>query len=183
MNMWFIGCTHFEHRNIIELAGRPHADIRSMNYDLVSKWNRTVKPCDIVFHLGDFSFGNATQMREMLGILLGKKILIRGNHDRGIQAMTNAGFQAVLENATIQTPWGSIFLQHRPLYSLDDAPMGVVAVVHAHIHRGHKEDLERADECTKVPNFCVNVSSEVVNYMPISLSWIHRQLLDKKITP
>lgn len=179
MTMWFIGCTHFDHRTIIELTDRPYADVWNMNHDMTERWNRTVQPDDVVFHLGDFSFGNAIQMRETLRCLTGKKILIRGNHDRGAQGMMNVGFQAVLENASVRTPFGELFLSHRPVYDIAESPLHTVAVVHAHIHRGKPEDLERAEEAKTIPKFCVNVSAEAVHYTPVSLKWIHRKIWEQ----
>jgi calcineurin-like phosphoesterase family protein len=56
MAIFFTGCTHFGHANIIKLAQRPFASIEEMNEVLVERWNSTVGSDDTVYHLGDFSW-------------------------------------------------------------------------------------------------------------------------------
>jgi calcineurin-like phosphoesterase family protein len=52
-----------------------------MHQDIIKKWNATVKSKDVVFILGDVSFGKFEETKEIISKLNGKKILIRGNHD------------------------------------------------------------------------------------------------------
>lgn len=44
--------THYSHARISELAGRPFATVEEMNAELVDRWNDTVRPDDVVLHLG-----------------------------------------------------------------------------------------------------------------------------------
>ena len=53
-----------------------------MNNALVSNWNKVVAPNDIVFHLGDFCFGDRKTWKSFCSKLNGTKYLIQGNHDR-----------------------------------------------------------------------------------------------------
>ena len=75
------GCTHFGHANIIRLAERPLADVAEMDAVLLERWNETVTPNDVVWHLGDFAFRAAEKPEAILGRLNGRIELIQGNHD------------------------------------------------------------------------------------------------------
>lgn len=58
-NTWFIGDTHFYHKNIIDYENRPFKSVEDMNKGLIDTWNSRVKKLDRVFVLGDFCFGEA----------------------------------------------------------------------------------------------------------------------------
>jgi calcineurin-like phosphoesterase family protein len=53
-----------------------------MDEALVENWNLMIKPKDIVYHLGDFCFRGGHDARFYTDKLNGKKILIKGNHDK-----------------------------------------------------------------------------------------------------
>lgn len=50
-----------------------------MNDTMIEKWNAKVKNDDIVYHLGDFGFGD---IRPIIKKLNGKIVLIVGSHDK-----------------------------------------------------------------------------------------------------
>lgn len=52
-----------------------------MNEALIANWNKTVKPTDTVYVLGDFIMGVAEKTQDILDRLNGNIKLIRGNHD------------------------------------------------------------------------------------------------------
>lgn len=53
-----------------------------MNYQMVKRWNETVKPQDTIYHLGDFGFSRPEQNNRIAAQLNGQKFIILGNHDR-----------------------------------------------------------------------------------------------------
>lgn len=77
----YIADTHFGHEAIIGLCGRPFNSIREMDDFMVDSWNSVVRDTDIVYHLGDFSFGGAAHAKAIFRRLNGRKILVLGNHD------------------------------------------------------------------------------------------------------
>lgn len=81
-NIWFTSDTHFSHGNIIKSCNRPFSSIEEMNQTMIENWNKLIKPQDEVFHLGDFSYGDASSIESVLKKLNGKINLILGNHDR-----------------------------------------------------------------------------------------------------
>ena len=78
----FTADTHFYHANIIKYCKRPYDTVDEMNEALIDNWNSVVGVKDTVYHLGDFSWGNAEVIKTILDKLNGKrKYFIPGNHD------------------------------------------------------------------------------------------------------
>ena len=74
---------HFHHKSIITFCPktRPFIDVDHMNSEMIRMWNEIVSPDDLVYILGDIAFCNGNRAAEILNSLLGRKILIKGNHD------------------------------------------------------------------------------------------------------
>jgi len=56
-SVYFIGDTHFDHKNIIKYCHRPFSNVAEMNETIKKNWNNTVGDNDIVYFLGDWTFG------------------------------------------------------------------------------------------------------------------------------
>lgn len=78
---FFTGDTHFGHQKMLE--NRPFSNTDEMDYYLIDAWNSVVRPDDIVWHLGDFSYHSADRTASIFSHLRGRKRLILGNHDIG----------------------------------------------------------------------------------------------------
>lgn len=78
MSIWVTSDTHFGHENIIKYTKRPFSTVEEMDETIIKNWNEVVKPRDIVWHLGDFSWRSAGYYRRRLN---GDINLILGNHD------------------------------------------------------------------------------------------------------
>lgn len=83
-NVYFSSDWHAHHRKIQQFC--PKTRIQDVSVDemterLVEQHNKHVKPGDLFFHLGDFSFGSAEQTRNILNRMNGVKKFIAGNHD------------------------------------------------------------------------------------------------------
>jgi len=72
-----------------------------MNEEMIRRWNARVHKRDTVYVIGDFSFGGKEATKAVLQRLNGKKILIKGNHDKPAHWMIEAGFDEVHENIYI----------------------------------------------------------------------------------
>ena len=79
MNTWFTADTHFGHANIIKYCNRPFANSVEMDKAIIANWNRRVGKNDLIYHAGDFCFGNFDFYFNQLN---GLKVFIKGNHDR-----------------------------------------------------------------------------------------------------
>lgn len=96
-NIWFTSDTHFGHKNIVkgtsewDLTGthqrtRDFATLEEHNYNLVKSINAVVKSEDILYHLGDWSFGGHSNIKTFRDQLACQEIhLIFGNHDQHIE--------------------------------------------------------------------------------------------------
>lgn len=112
---YFTSDEHYGHRNIIEYAGRPFKSVEEMDAALVFNHNRVVRPCDTVYHLGDFCWSD-TRVGNYLAQLNGTHVLIPGNHDKCFPThkkwgssgakYVKAGFANVVQGA----PWGHLVL-------------------------------------------------------------------------
>lgn len=128
--IFFTSDQHYWHANVIRYCGRPHATTEQMNEDLVAKWNSVVTIHDTVFNLGDFSL--AFRPVEIYPQrLLGRKILVPGNHDfchsyhkksrskenqeKWLQKYRDNGFIVLPEQTTLDIPGVANFnLCHHP---------------------------------------------------------------------
>lgn len=87
--IYFTSDLHINHTNIINYCDRPFKNVDDMNKYIITHWNNTVQQNDTVYILGDMFFHHKATTKQyvtnILQTLNGKKILIRGNHDRDIQ--------------------------------------------------------------------------------------------------
>ncbi|MCA9534063.1 MAG: metallophosphoesterase family protein [Polyangiales bacterium] len=133
MNTFFTSDTHFGHKRICELAGRPFANVKAMDEALVRNWNATVGADDQVFHLGDFSFHGADATRALLARLNGHVRLVTGNHDRHMSAHTLGLFERVDALTTVKIGERKVVLCHFPIESWDGMHKGALHF-HGHSH-------------------------------------------------
>jgi calcineurin-like phosphoesterase family protein len=92
MNTWFTSDTHYFHTNIAgpkvsswKNGYRNFNSVHEMNDTLIKNINDCVKEDDILYHLGDWSFGGPHNIYYFRKSLICKNIhLILGNHDQYI---------------------------------------------------------------------------------------------------
>lgn len=126
---------HFGHANIIRHCGRPFQSVGEMDEVLVFNWNRSVKPQDTVYILGDLFFRNSVSTEDYLQRLNGKKHLIVGNHDKDWMKKTDLlkYFASVEKFAEISDGAHKITLCHYPMMTWNDVAKGGY-MIHGHIH-------------------------------------------------
>lgn len=92
--IWFTSDTHYAHKNICrgvsEWTGedrtRDFETLEEMNYQIVKSINDHVKQDDILYHLGDWSFGGIENIWNFRKQIICEEIhLIFGNHDQHIK--------------------------------------------------------------------------------------------------
>lgn len=79
MNIFVTADLHLGHDAIRRHCSRPFATVEEMDEALIANWNRSVSDRDLVYVVGDFAWRHHDRY---LARLKGRKILIRGNHDR-----------------------------------------------------------------------------------------------------
>lgn len=80
--IFYISDTHFGHAHIIRYDNRPFMNATEMEEAIIERWNEVVSDKDTVYILGDFSWYKEEQTLGILNRLSGKKVLVKGNHDR-----------------------------------------------------------------------------------------------------
>ena len=87
-NIYFTSDNHFFHKNIQKFCPKTRhgRDVKEMNEMMIYAHNERVRPNDLVYFLGDFSFGQADETKRVISRLNGQKHLIYGNHDKLIRA-------------------------------------------------------------------------------------------------
>ena len=89
--LWVSSDHHFGHTAVIRYDGRPYGSVEEMDADLIARWNETVGPKDVVYHLGDiFMHKRIEDARAVRAQLHGTIRLIRGNHDSVADSMKDA---------------------------------------------------------------------------------------------
>ena len=85
-SVWLVSDTHFGHAGVCRFTHndtgikiRPWDNPDEMDEYMVEAWNKTVRPNDKVYHLGDVVMKRKNL--EIMSRLNGDKVLIRGNHD------------------------------------------------------------------------------------------------------
>lgn len=119
---FFTSDHHFFHRNAVLKYGRKEFNsLNEMHESLINNWNSKITNDDTVYVLGDFSLGRKEETRIILGRLNGRKILIRGNHDKYSKNKLTAldfigiGFDDVMDEETLTLSNGEqVTLKHYP---------------------------------------------------------------------
>lgn len=167
MNEYFISDTHFNHNNIILFCDRPFTSTEHMNSYLIQQWNKTITKRDKIFFLGDFYFGNKTEIKNIVQQLNGYKIIILGNHDRHITYkwwIQESGFDEVYKYPIILDEY--IICSHEPVFLNPNTQPYIN--IHGHVHNNPM--YKPVTECSY--NACV----EMNNYTPICKSDVLKQI-------
>lgn len=150
---WLTTDTHFNHEMLSERGYRPS----DFNERIISAWKRLVLPEDTIYHLGDVILKRQSELTGILSDLPGRKILIRGNHDRESDGWyIRAGFVCVVQAALV----GGVYLTHAPQVTLPD---GAIINVHGHLHgngNGHRPSGDAK---------CKLLALEDTDYHPVEL--------------
>jgi len=160
--IWFTSDTHFGHSNIIGYCQREYSDVVEMNEDIIRKWNSKIQEGDTVYHLGDFGFGNSHFIKTCYDRLKGKKILLKGNHDK-----KNLKILPFLSDSILVVHYDRylLVLCHYPMLSWPHMAYGSIHL-HGHTHRETPTD-------TKLNRF--NVCVENNRFYPVSIEEILAQ--------
>jgi len=186
MKIFFTADCHFNHANIIKYCNRPfytkddfidfnperlaymvwknekikQKRINQMNEHLIKQWNSVVTENDLVYHVGDFSYGNQETIRDLENRLNGKIVHILGNHDK------NNGVKSRITKCIMEFGTKEIFVQHHPpeFCILSDF------AICGHVHEKWKHKI-LTDNINSHPDYIIiNVGVDVWNYTPVSMN-------------
>lgn len=112
--IFFTSDWHIGHDKAIEYDQRPFKNMSHMCESLITRFNSIVPENGVTYFLGDM--GNRPEdIRKVINRLNGLKILILGNHDKGMGTMYNCGFDVVLWGAHIYIGEHRVTMTHCPL--------------------------------------------------------------------
>lgn len=166
----FIADTHFGHEKIIQLCNRPFENCEDMQKQMIEKWNNKVSDEDTVYILGDFCFKMSKQDAiKVLNNLKGKKVLIKGNHDRYAgQRDFDECFEGVYDYLQITEDKQQIILCHYPIWDWAGMYYGSI-----HLY-GHIHDKTMSHDFNA---YCV--SAEHIDFAPATLEEIINAKVEK----
>ena len=175
-NIFFTSDLHFGHANILRYDNRPFESVEEMDYELVRRWNERVSPEDTVYVLGDVSWYDADKTKQLVSSLNGRKILIRGNHDKPGNGKI-WGFDEEYDYKEIR-PNGKkslVVLSHYPITFFNRHHYGAY-MLYGHVHATHEwnitENVKRQLERLDIPCNMFNVGCMLWDYAPVTLEEI-----------
>jgi calcineurin-like phosphoesterase family protein len=185
--IFFTSDTHFGHTKIIEYCKRPFSSVEEMDALMIESWNMTVDDRDTVYHLGDFTLGNAERAEKYFKKLTGH-IRVLGNpwhHDALWLGKNQTYYTASNYEVEILPPmvcrkfmkhW--FHLSHYPLAVWDRKHYGSI-----HLH-GHSHGSYKAPQGGRI----LDVGVDTNNFSPVPLEWIvtemeatHVHALDRRV--
>lgn len=145
-HVYFIGDTHFGHKNITRFRKEFSSEVEHSNF-ICEQWCDVVTKRDIVYVMGDAAFTRQGLLRFY--DLPGRKILVRGNHDE-LNALEYLG---VFDDVCGLMQYKKSWLSHAPIH---ESELRGRFNVHGHCHAGGPAGLY------------FNVCAEHINYTPIN---------------
>lgn len=191
--IFFTSDWHLGHEKCLEYDQRPFYSIDHMAETLIKRYNSTVPINGVCYFLGDM--GNRTEdIRSVITKLNGIKVLILGNHDKGVTTMYNCGFDVVMFSSCIYISDHRITMSHCPLlgtFREDTSDMrnselkenwhgesrekyrrhSLKNEGQFHLH-GHIHSRKEKTVSTKISGKQFDVGVTANNYTPVSLSQI-----------
>jgi calcineurin-like phosphoesterase family protein len=187
MNVYLISDTHLKHEAMKTYCLRPPNFSELIHKNVMN----TVKPEDTLIHLGDVGIGRYADWEWMVQAWPGRKVLIRGNHDRAhsVTWWMNHGFHFACDSMVFRNvllthePANAIIKSdgHRPYGALEEGlPQDCELNVHGHLHNiwdgfNSPERMER-DKALLGIDFTKRLKHpwqrlfavEYTNYMPVN---------------
>ena len=121
MRTFFTADRHLFHNSVLKKhckTTRYGEDVDEMHELMIEAHNRVVDPGDIVYDIGDVSFGSPTKTLELLKRMNGVHVLILGNHDNTLNDRAKSiifpFYESVHPELEIRVNGQDIHLHHMP---------------------------------------------------------------------
>lgn len=175
MNVFFTSDLHFGHKNVIRFDNRSFTSIEEMDETLIRNWNKKVAKEDLVYILGDISWYKDDKTCEIFERLNGRKVLIKGNHDR-VHGKIKNYFEEISDYKEIKlSNKRHIVLCHYPIVLFNRHHYGSF-MFYGHVHNSHKWQMTEnyKFELGQLDISCnmFNVGTMVHNYEPVTFEEI-----------
>ena len=170
--IYFTSDLHLGHRGIIEMQNRPFKNVEEMNRVIVDNYNEVVHKNDTVYFLGDISHHMPIErVNELLSMMKGKKILIKGNHDK---KYAPGLFEEICDFKAVSLNGQYFALMHYPMLSWPKKNSGSIQL-HGHIHsdesynsQNKKDNVKRYDVGVDANQFRPVSVKQIIDYFGAS---------------
>lgn len=156
--VFFVSDTHFGHRKMVAMENgeriRPFATVEEHDEEIVRRWNETVDPRDVVYHLGDVVINR--RALQTCARLNGRKKLVMGNHDN----FRVDEYMQYFESLHGAVQFSKCILSHVPVHT--NQLKRFVANIHGHLHKGF---VRKDDGTADARYYCVSL--EHTDYRPV----------------
>lgn len=191
--LWFTSDTHYNHANICAATTqwtnattlRKFDSLEHMNQALVDNINELVGQDDILFHLGDWSFGGFEQIEKFRSKIVCKNVhIITGNHDHHIESNREdcqSLFSSVNKYLELSVKWNvgtplmgeqNFILMHFPIASWNNMSIGSIHL-HGHVHLTEDQHIGKGR--------MMDVGVEGNDFRPIELKEVLKLLRPRPI--
>lgn len=150
-----------------------------MNNKLIENWNAVVQPEDIIYHLGDFSFGREDYLFDsVINRLNGYIIFIEGNHDKLARRNKHRfyNYHYGYHEATINGQ--HIVMSHYPMVVWNGKHRNSI-MLHGHTHYNLPVSRKNNFELGKI----LDVGVDGNDYKPYSFDEIMKIMNTKPLLP
>lgn len=166
MDIYFSSDLHLGHHNAIQFNNRPFATVEEMNETIIHNFNSVVKKNDRLYLLGDITHRiPETQANELISRLKGRKILLRGNHDRQYDPSL---FEEICDYKEFNLEKLKYVLIHYPLMEWNRSRHNNSIHLHGHIHSDGQYNQNNREN--GIMRYDVGVDAN--GYAPVSLAHI-----------
>lgn len=187
-NIFFISDLHLSHKNVIRYDNRPFENLEEMHTQLIKNWNSVVGKDDIVYNLGDLSFGSDEITKWFLHSVNGQIRHVLGNHDNlehilrfssRISDVYEYGVEIWVDDTETDDRGGKrnhIIMSHYPILSWNRAHHGSWHL-HGHSHGGLMKTNQDYYKRRVMDVGCNNI-----DYTPISYQQVKEIMLKRKVS-
>lgn len=162
--VWLTSDLHFHHKGAVKwrnLAGHKFESMESMHEYFIELWNNSVAECDLVIHVGDFSFGRVNATKEIIDKLNGTILFISGNHDYVLPKIDGAMIRSYLEFKYNEQ---LVCVFHYPILSWNTQDHGSIHLFgHMHGQMNKKLNIGRSMDVGYDANFKILSLQECVD--------------------
>ena len=164
---FYIADTHFCHKNIMKYENRPFDSVEEMDQTIINNWNKKIKINDTIYIIGDFAFGKPEQIKDIINNLNGKKILVKGNHDKTILKNNELRdmFFLIKDYMVIKENEDILVLFHYPIHMWDRSHYGSYHLF-GHVHSSFVSHAKNA----------YNVGVDVNSFEPLTFKEIKNKI-------
>jgi len=184
-NIFLCSDHHLGHSNILTFKNwdgsmlRVFENVDHMNETMVNNHNKVVNPDDRVYFLGDVAMSK--KYLPILNRMNGRKVLIKGNHDK--ESLNT--YAQYFDDVRGSHQFDGMILTHIPIHPQSLGRWGTNVHGHLHSNKVLMKDPPKGDEYEVKPNGpedsrYICVAMEQIDYTPISLEELKAKIAKRK---